>query len=63
MSDKWTIRITLFLAGVVPFTLLGGWGDYGDHSIWPWVAGFGCQAAYVWSCCRSLKRRGKTFVF
>jgi hypothetical protein len=29
VSDTWIFRITLFLAGVIPFTLLGGWGDYG----------------------------------
>ena len=41
MSDAWTIRITLFLAGVVPFALAGGLHDD------PWTAGFGCQAGYV----------------
>ena len=45
MSDTWTIRITLFLAGVVPFALAGGLQD--DTTIWPWIAGFGCQAGYV----------------
>jgi len=39
MTDTWTIRLTLFLAGIVPFTLLGGWGEYGDHSILPWSVG------------------------
>ena len=24
MTDTWTLRITLFLAGVVPFALAGG---------------------------------------
>jgi hypothetical protein len=24
MSDTWTIRISLFLAGVIPFALAGG---------------------------------------
>jgi hypothetical protein len=48
MSNSWIIRIRLFLAGIIPFTLVGGWSEYGDHSIWPWVAGFGSQTAYVW---------------
>ena len=47
MSDRWSIIITLFLAGVVPFTLLGGWGPIGDHSVRPWVVGFGTQAGVV----------------
>ena len=47
MSDTWIFRITLFLAGVIAFTLLGGWGDYGDHSILPWTAGFLTQAGVV----------------
>ena len=47
MTDTWTIRLTLFLAGIVPFTLLGGWGEYSDHSILPWSVGFLCQAGVV----------------
>jgi hypothetical protein len=47
MTDTWTIRLTLFLAGIVPFTLLGGWGEYGDHSILPWSVGFLTQAGVV----------------
>ena len=39
MTDNWIITI-IFAAGVVPFTLLGGWGEYGDYSIWPWSVGF-----------------------
>ena len=39
MSDTWNIRVTLFLAGVVPFALAG--------DLRPWIAGFGCQAGYV----------------
>ena len=31
--------------GVVPFALAGGLQD--DTTIWPWIAGFGCQAGYV----------------
>ena len=45
MSDACTIRITLFLAGVVPFAFAGGMTN--DLSIWPWAAGFGCQAGVV----------------
>jgi hypothetical protein len=41
MSDAWTIRLTLFLAGVVPFALARGLRD--DTMIWPWSAGFLCQ--------------------
>ena len=47
MSDTWIFRITLFIAGVVPFTLLGGWGDAGDHSVLPWSVGFLTQASFV----------------
>lgn len=49
MSDDLTLTLTLtlFLAGVVPFSLLGGWGEYGDHSALPWLAGFGSQAGVV----------------
>jgi hypothetical protein len=39
------IRITLFLAGVVPFALAGGLHD--DTTIWPWTAGLLCQAGFV----------------
>jgi hypothetical protein len=45
MSDTWTIRLTLFLAGVVPFALAGGLHD--DATVWPWTAGFLCQAGFV----------------
>ena len=45
MTDTWLIRITLFLAGVGPFALAGGLHD--DATIWPWTAGFGCQAGVV----------------
>jgi hypothetical protein len=41
------ILIALFLAGIIPFTLVGGWGEYGDHSVWPWAVGFGSQAGVV----------------
>ncbi len=47
MSDRWIILITLFLAGVVPFTMLGGWGPVGDHSVVPWAVGFLTQAGVV----------------
>jgi len=47
MTDTWLIRITLFLAGVVPFTLLGGWGPAGDHSFLPWSVGFLTQTGVV----------------
>ena len=47
MSDTWIITISLFLSGVVPFTLLGGWGEYGDHHIRPWSVGFLTQAGVV----------------
>ncbi len=39
MSDRSIILITLFLAGVLSFTLLGGWSEYGDHSVLPWAVG------------------------
>jgi hypothetical protein len=45
MTDTWTLRLTLFLAGVVPFALAGGLHD--DMTIWPWSAGFLCQAGVV----------------
>ena len=32
MTNDAIITITLFLAGLIPFTLLGGWGECGDHS-------------------------------
>jgi hypothetical protein len=47
MSDDWIIRVSLFASGIVPFTLLGGWGPAGDHSILPWSAGFLTQAGVV----------------
>lgn len=37
----------LMVVGLVPFTLLGGWGPAGDESVWPWLIGFGTQAAFV----------------
>ena len=46
MTDNWIITI-IFAAGVVPFTLLGGWGEYGDHHVLPWTAGFLTQAGVV----------------
>ena len=45
MSDTWTLRLTLLLAGVVPFALAGGLRD--DTMIWPWSAGFLCQGGVV----------------
>ncbi len=47
MSDTWILRITLFLSGVVPCTLLGGLSEYGDRHLLPWTVGFGCQAGVV----------------
>ena len=47
MSDDRIITVTLFLAGIVPFTLLGGWGEYGDNSLLPWSVGFLTQAGVV----------------
>jgi hypothetical protein len=41
------IWATLTIVGLIPFTLLGGWGPAGDTSFWPWIAGFGAQAAAV----------------
>jgi hypothetical protein len=46
MSER-SITIALFLAGVVAFALLGGWGEHGDHSILPWSVGFLTQAGVV----------------
>ena len=43
----WAVSCILFALGVIPFTLLGGWGEAGDTSIWPWTAGFGTQAGFV----------------
>ena len=45
MTDDWTIRLSLFAAGVVPFALAGGLSD--DATIWPWTAGLLCQTGYV----------------
>jgi hypothetical protein len=45
MSDTWAIRLTLFLAGVIPFALAGGLSD--DTTILPWSAGFLTQAGVV----------------
>ena len=47
MTDNTIITISLFLAGVVPFTLLGGWGPAGDHSLLPWTVGLMTQAGVV----------------
>jgi hypothetical protein len=47
MSDTWTIRITLFLAGVIPCIALGGLGEYGDTHALPWLVGFSTQAGFV----------------
>jgi len=33
--------------GIIPFSLLGGWGAYGDHSILPWAVGFLTHAGFV----------------
>ena len=33
--------------GIIPFSLFGGWGAYGDHSILPWAVGFLTQAGFV----------------
>jgi len=41
------ITITLLAVGLIPFTLLGGWGEYGDHHILPWSVGFLTQAGFV----------------
>ena len=46
MTDTWTLRITLFLAGVIPFALAGGLRD--DTTVWPWTAGFLCQGGFVY---------------
>jgi len=45
MTDNAIITITLFLAGVTPFTLAGGLSD--DTTIWPWSAGLLCQGGVV----------------
>jgi hypothetical protein len=47
MTNSAIMTVTLFLAGIVPFTLLGGWGPAGDHSLLPWSAGFLTQAGFV----------------
>jgi hypothetical protein len=47
MSDAWIIRTVLFVGGLIPFTALDGWGATGDHSMLPWLAGFGTQAGVV----------------
>jgi hypothetical protein len=47
MSDTWTIRLTLFLAGFVPCALLGGLSEYGDNHALPWLVGFSTQAGVV----------------
>lgn len=41
------IWATLTIAGLIPFTLAGGWGPAGDTSLWPWAVGFSAQAAAV----------------
>ena len=45
MTNDRIITITLFLAGVVPFTLAGGLSD--DTTIWPCSVGFLTQAGFV----------------
>ena len=47
MSDAWIIRVSLFLASVIPFALACGWGEYGAHSIMPWSVGFLTQTGFV----------------
>jgi len=47
MSDNTISTVTLLAAGLIPFTLLGGWGEYGDHHVLPWAVGFLCQAGVV----------------
>ena len=47
MSDDTIISLSLFLVGFVPCALLGGWGEYGDTHVLPWLVGFGAQAAVV----------------
>ncbi len=47
MSDRSILYVVLFTSGIIPFTLLGGWGPAGDHSVVPWAVGFGCQAGIV----------------
>ena len=47
MTNDRIITITLFLAGIVPFTLHGDWGAYGDHHVLPWAVGFLTQAGVV----------------
>ncbi len=45
MTDNRIITITLFLVGIVPFTLAGGLHD--DTTIWPCTVGFLTQAGVV----------------
>ena len=45
MTDDRIITITLSLAGVVPFALVGGLHD--DTTVWPWTAGLLCQSGVV----------------
>jgi hypothetical protein len=45
MSDVWIIRLSLFAAGVIPFTLAGGL--HNDTTVWPWAVGLLCQAGFV----------------
>jgi hypothetical protein len=52
----WAAPATL-IAGLVPFTLLGGWGEYGDHSIVPWIVGFAGQFGAVAFVIALLRRR------
>ncbi len=47
MDADWRTTGILMVVGLVPFALLGGLGPAGDHSIVPWAAGFGAQAAVV----------------
>ena len=45
MSDTMIIRLSLFLAGVIPFALAGGLQN--DATVWPWAAALVCQAGVV----------------
>jgi hypothetical protein len=47
MTDTWIIRITLFLAGVVPFALAGG--ALNDATVWPWSSASSGSGGGWWS--------------
>jgi hypothetical protein len=47
LSDDRILTIGLLASGLIPFTLLGGWGPIGDHSLLPRTVGFGTQAGFV----------------